>query len=73
MVKYHNKESVSREMNKINTAIEKAWENDDINVIELLLQEYAKLSKLEVSLMSPAEKEEHQHGCDLYDSACKGE
>ena len=67
------RESVNREIAKVSAAMEKAWQNGSDNVVKMLLQEHAKLRQLDVSLMSPAEKREYQHECDLYDSARKGE
>ena len=67
------RESVNREIAKVSAAIDKAWQNGSDNVVEMLLQEHAKLRQLDVSLMSPAEKAEYEHECDLYDAARKGE
>jgi hypothetical protein len=67
------RESVNREIAKVSAAMEKAWQNGSDNVVEMLLQEHSKLRQLDVSLMSPAEKAEYEHECDLYDAARKGE
>ena len=67
------RESVNREIAKVSAAIDKAWQNGSDNVVEMLLQEHSKLRQLDVSLMSPAEKTEYEHECDLYDAARKGE